>query len=250
MRAHFRHLRFNSFPILQITPQCKVFWPLQWNSEVLGVPAGSQVLIPGVWVSSSHSPQSRVVTKMVVFESKKLSETKWRWPTHEKKMWAVIHCLKTWGQYIGSKDVAVWTDNVTLKYFTTKLKLSSKQVRWQNTLALFNVNIRHKPGKDNVVFDVLSRNSNIRWCTWGKQKFKRKFVVNCRDKFAKERKQNIWKGIKSHFHLQDELLWYKQNWFYVFERRLQDVLLKEHVHDGPLMGHGGVKCTILILKKT
>jgi hypothetical protein len=43
----------------------------------------------------------------VAFESKKLSETKRRWPTHKKEMWAVIHCLKTWGHYIGSKDVMV-----------------------------------------------------------------------------------------------------------------------------------------------
>jgi hypothetical protein len=31
----------------------------------------------------------------VAFESKKLTETKRRWPTHEKEMWVVIHCLKT-----------------------------------------------------------------------------------------------------------------------------------------------------------
>jgi hypothetical protein len=31
----------------------------------------------------------------VAFENKKLSETKRRSPTHEKEMWAVIHCLKT-----------------------------------------------------------------------------------------------------------------------------------------------------------
>jgi hypothetical protein len=60
--------------------------------------------------------------KPVAFKIKKLSETKRRWPTHEKEMWAVIHCLKTWGQYIGSKDVVVWTDNVTLKYFATQPK--------------------------------------------------------------------------------------------------------------------------------
>ncbi len=53
----------------------------------------------------------------VAFESKKLSETERRWPTHEKEMWVAIHCLKTWGHYIGSKDLVVWTDNVTLKYF-------------------------------------------------------------------------------------------------------------------------------------
>jgi hypothetical protein len=77
----------------------------------------------------------------VVFESKKLNETERRWPTHEKEMWVVIHCLKTWGHYIGSKDVVVWTDNVTLKYFAIQPKLSLKQVRWQDTLALFNVDI-------------------------------------------------------------------------------------------------------------
>ncbi len=66
----------------------------------------------------------------VAFESKKLSEMERRWPTHEKEMWAVIHCLKTWAHYIGSKDVVVWTDNVTLKYFSTQPKLPSKQVRW------------------------------------------------------------------------------------------------------------------------
>jgi hypothetical protein len=98
----------------------------------------------------------------VAFESKKLSETERRWPIHEKEMWAVIHCLKTWGHYIGSKDVVVWTDNVTLKYFATEPKLSSKQVRWQDTLALFNVNIRHKPGKENIVPDALSRKHQLK----------------------------------------------------------------------------------------
>jgi hypothetical protein len=43
-----------------------------------------------------------------------------------------------------------------LKYFAIQPKLSSKQVKWQDTLALFNVDIRHKPGKDNMVLDVLS----------------------------------------------------------------------------------------------
>jgi hypothetical protein len=66
----------------------------------------------------------------VAFKSKKLNEIERKWLTHEKEMWAVIHCLKIWGHYIGSKDVVVWTDNVTLKYFATQPKLSSKQVKW------------------------------------------------------------------------------------------------------------------------
>jgi hypothetical protein len=64
--------------------------------------------------------------KSISFESKKLNKMEWRRPTHEKEMWVVIHCLKTWGHYIGSKDVVVWIDNVTLKYFAIQPKLSSK----------------------------------------------------------------------------------------------------------------------------
>jgi len=110
----------------------------------------------------------------VAFESKKLSETEWRWPKHEEKMWVVIHCLKTWGHYIGSKDVVVWTDNVTLKYFATQPKLSSKQVRWQDTLALFNVDIRHKPGKENVVPDALSWKHQLKVVYVGEIEFQKK----------------------------------------------------------------------------
>jgi hypothetical protein len=62
-------------------------------------------------------------------------------------------------------------------------------------------------------------------------------------------KLNIQKGFKSHFHLQNGLLWYKQNRLYVPKGRLRDVLLKE-CHDGPLAGHGGAKRTITFLKKS
>jgi hypothetical protein len=56
----------------------------------------------------------------------------------------------------------VWINNVTLKYFGIQPKLSSKQVRWQDTLALFNVNIQHKPGKENVVLDVLNKKHQLK----------------------------------------------------------------------------------------
>jgi hypothetical protein len=88
-------------------------------------------------------------------------------------MWAIIHCLKTWGYYIGSKDVVVWIDNVTLKYFATQPKLSSKKVRWQDTLALFNVDIRHKPGKENIVPDVLSQKHQLKVVYVGETKLQK-----------------------------------------------------------------------------
>jgi hypothetical protein len=42
MRGHFRHLRFKTFPMRLLTPQCEVFFPLLSSSEHSGVPTDSK----------------------------------------------------------------------------------------------------------------------------------------------------------------------------------------------------------------
>ncbi len=112
------------------------------------------------------------------------------------------------------------------------------------------MDIRHKPRKENVVPKTLSRKHQLKVVYVGETKFQKEVRLGSRcDEFAKERKQNIQRGIKSHFHFRNGLLWYKQNWLYVPKRRLKDVFLKE-CHDGPLVGHGGAKCTTTFLKKS
>jgi hypothetical protein len=71
-------------------------------------------------------------------------------------------------------------------------------------------------------------------------------LASRRDAFAKEVRQNIQNGAKSHFHLRNGLLWYKQNRLYVPEGKIRDTILKE-CHDGPLAGHGGAKRTTTFL---
>jgi len=96
--------------------------------------------------------------------------------------------------------VVVWIDNVTLKYFATQPKLSSKQVRWQDTLALFTVDIRHKPRKENVVPDALSRKHQLKVVYVGGTELQKEIrLTSRRDEFAKEVRQNIQNGAKSHF---------------------------------------------------
>jgi hypothetical protein len=73
-------------------------------------------------------------------------------------------------------------------------------VKWQDTLALFNVDIRHKPRKENVVPDVLSRKHQLKVVYMGETKLQKEVQLESRcDKFAKEVKQNIQNGAKSHF---------------------------------------------------
>ncbi len=98
--------------------------------------------------------------------------------------------------------------------------------------------------------NVLSRKHQLKMVYVGETKLQKEVrLTGRRDEFAKEMKQNIQKGIKSHFHLRNGLLCYKKNWFYVPKGRLRDVLLKD-CHDGLLVGHGGAKCTITFFKKS
>jgi len=81
-------------------------------------------------------------------------------------------------------------------------------MRWQDTLTLFNVNIQHKPKKDNVVLNALSRKHQLNVLYMGEAKLQKEVQLASRgDKYAKEIKQNTKKKIKSHFHLWDGLLW-------------------------------------------
>ena len=86
----------------------------------------------------------------VAFESKKLSDVERGWRTHEKEMWAVVHCLKLWPHYLGLEYTKVYTDNVSVRYFETQPKIMPKQWRWANVLACFNVDLIHKPRRDNI----------------------------------------------------------------------------------------------------
>jgi hypothetical protein len=64
-----------------------------------------------------------------------------------------------------------------------------------------------------MVLDALSRKHQLKVVYVGETKLQKEIRLGsrCRDEFAKEVKENIQKGIKSHFHLRNGLLWYKQN---------------------------------------
>jgi hypothetical protein len=59
------------------------------------------------------------------------------------------------------------------------------------------VDIRHKPTKENVVLDELSRKHQLKVVYVGETSFQKEVrLANHCDEFAKEMKQNIQKGIK------------------------------------------------------
>jgi hypothetical protein len=83
------------------------------------------------------------------------------------------------------------------------------------------------------MLDVLSQKHQLKVVYVGETKLQKEVqLMSHHDEFAKEVRQNIQNGVKSHFHLRNGLLWYKQNRLYVQEGKMRDVILKE-CHDGP-----------------
>ncbi len=98
--------------------------------------------------------------------------------------------------------------------------------------------------------DALSWKHQLRVVYVGETELQKEVrLASHQDAFAKEVRQNIQNEAKSHFHLQNGLLWYKQKRLYVPQGKLKDNLLKE-CHDGPLASHGSAKCTTTFIKKS
>ena len=113
--------------------------------------------------------------------TKKLSDVERQWPTHEKEMWAVVHCLKLWQHYLKLEYTKVYTDNVLVRYLETQPKITPKQWLWADVLASFNVNLIHKFGRDNVVPDNLSRSKELQIIFKGESSLMRKIREGYQD---------------------------------------------------------------------
>ena len=57
----------------------------------------------------------------MAYESRKLTGSQLKWPTHEKKLYAVVHCLRSWRHYVDGKKTKVFTTNISLKYLNSKV---------------------------------------------------------------------------------------------------------------------------------
>lgn len=79
-----------------------------------------------------------------------------RWSTHDKELYIVVHCLKSWRHYVGGKKTNMFTDNISLKYLDTKAEATPKELMWYDTIISMNVELIHKPWRDNLVPDALS----------------------------------------------------------------------------------------------
>ncbi|GFU69356.1 retrovirus-related Pol polyprotein from transposon opus [Trichonephila clavipes] len=104
----------------------------------------------GAVLSQNHRP--------IAFASRTLNKVERNITVTERECLAVIWALNKFKTYFGSLPVKVITNHLALTKLMKGKNLSSRMIRWALKLSEFNIEWEHRPGVQNVVADVLSRN--------------------------------------------------------------------------------------------
>ncbi|GFY09954.1 retrovirus-related Pol polyprotein from transposon 17.6 [Trichonephila clavipes] len=216
-------------------------------------------------------------SKPIAFASRTLNKAERNYTVTERECLAVIWALNKFKTYFGPLPVKVITDHAALTKLTNGKNLSSRMIRWALKLSEFNIEWEHRPGVQNVVADLLSRNpvdsvegSQISCAAL------RALAINSREQFIKEQREDpelghiyrylenpddgsvnatVCESWSQDFKLINGFLFYAKYFSNLGELRvyipgsLRKDIMKEF-HDLPLAGHLGKRKTNLKLRDT
>ena len=101
---------------------------------------------------------SEGVDRPCVFMSKSLTDCQTRYHSNEKEALALVESLKQCENLLGPRvEIDVYSDNLTNVYLSSLSAKSGRLFRYRMYLNKFNIDVKHKVGKLNVVADMLSR---------------------------------------------------------------------------------------------
>ena len=89
-----------------------------------------------------------------------MTEAERNYDIYDKELLAIICALEEWRHYLegAQHDFDIFTDHKNLAYFKEAHQLNRRQARWALYLTRFHFHLYHKPGKQNDIPDLFSRN--------------------------------------------------------------------------------------------
>jgi len=97
----------------------------------------------------------------VAFFSRSLKRSEKSHPAIEKEACSIVEALRGWKHYLCGKHFTLYTDQEAVSYIFNSKKLTKikndKLMRWRCELSCFDFEIIHRPGKENVAADAMSR---------------------------------------------------------------------------------------------
>ncbi|EED23129.1 retrotransposon polyprotein, putative [Talaromyces stipitatus ATCC 10500] len=97
----------------------------------------------------------------VAYFSRTMTSAEFKYNIHDKEMLAIVAALKEWrAELVGlqrEERFEILLDHLALQYFMTTKQLTGRQARWCELLHQYYFIIKHRPGKENTLADVLTR---------------------------------------------------------------------------------------------
>ena len=94
---------------------------------------------------------------VIAYASRTLKPAERNYNTTELELLAIVWAVERFKPYLFGTVFELVTDHKPLIYLNSSASASSRLARWKLKLSDYSFDIRHKPGKDNVNADVLSR---------------------------------------------------------------------------------------------
>jgi hypothetical protein len=98
----------------------------------------------------------------ITFYSKLLSVVECNYDIHDKEMLAIMRALEEWRHFLeGMKHrFEIWTDHKNLQYFMSAKKLNRWQARWSLYLSCFDFAMHHHPSTSMGKCNTLSQRAD------------------------------------------------------------------------------------------
>ncbi|XP_016112414.1 LOW QUALITY PROTEIN: uncharacterized protein [Sinocyclocheilus grahami] len=119
--------------------------------------------LDGLGAVLSQVPKGELLARPIAFSSKTLSASQRKYPAHRLECMAVkLSVCEKFSHWLKGHKFTIWTDNNPLTYLLTKPKLDAYELRWVSKLASYTFDLKHLPGKTNVVADALSHDPFVK----------------------------------------------------------------------------------------
>ena len=134
---------FCTEPVLQLPDFEKRFY-LQVDASKVGI---------GTALLQKHGEQFLPVA----YQSRLLTTAQKRWPIHDLELYAIVDAMKHFRTYLLDKPFTVLSDHKPLIHLKHQKDINMRQLRYLDTMAMYQFDIQYLPGKDNLFADWLSR---------------------------------------------------------------------------------------------